>query len=97
MANKRTFASRARPAHCPANRQGSDEGGFEVHEISCRRRDSDGDHSKPSMAAMAMAPAPAAAKPEVLPQKRKLNLRPLASLVPYVKRYRVRALAALGP
>jgi ATP-binding cassette subfamily B protein len=48
------------------------------------------------MAATAMAAAPAAVKPEVLPQKRKLNLRPLASLVPYVKRYRLRALAALG-
>ena len=43
-----------------------------------------------------MAPTQAAAKPEVLPQRRKLNLRPLASLVPYVKRYRLRALAALG-
>jgi ATP-binding cassette subfamily B protein len=29
-------------------------------------------------------------------QKRKLNLRPLAALVPYVKRYRWRALSALG-
>jgi ATP-binding cassette subfamily B protein len=48
------------------------------------------------MAATAMAAAPTAVKPEVLPQKRKLNLRPLASLVPYVKRYRLRALAALG-
>ena len=54
------------------------------------------DHSKPSMAAMAIAPKQAAAKPEVLPQRQKLNLRPLASLVPYVKRYRLRALAALG-
>jgi len=30
------------------------------------------------------------------PEKRKLNLRPLASLLPYVKRYRGRAIAALG-
>ncbi len=29
-------------------------------------------------------------------EKRKLNLRPLASLIPYVRRYRGRALAALG-
>jgi len=48
------------------------------------------------MAAMAIAPKQAAAKPEVLPQRQKLNLRPLAYLVPYVKCYRLRALAALG-
>jgi ATP-binding cassette, subfamily B, bacterial len=30
------------------------------------------------------------------PEKRKVNLRPLASLIPYVRRYRGRALAALG-
>ena len=30
------------------------------------------------------------------PDKRKLNLRPLASLIPYVRRYRGRALGALG-
>src|SRR6202034_1682595 len=30
------------------------------------------------------------------PEKRRANLRPLASLLPYVKRYRGRALAALG-
>ena len=45
---------------------------------------------------MAVAPAPATVQPEVLPQKRKLNVRPLASLVPYVKRYRLRASAAVG-
>jgi ATP-binding cassette subfamily B protein len=48
------------------------------------------------MAAMAIAPKQAAAEPEVLPQRQKLNLRPLAYLVPYVKCYRLRALAALG-
>jgi ATP-binding cassette subfamily B protein len=32
---------------------------------------------------------------QVTPGKRKINLRPLASLVPYLKRYRLRALAAL--
>ncbi|HEY1982594.1 MAG TPA: ABC transporter, partial [Xanthobacteraceae bacterium] len=30
------------------------------------------------------------------PEKRKANLRPLASLLPYLDRYRGRALAALG-
>jgi ATP-binding cassette, subfamily B, bacterial len=53
----------------------------------------------PSMAA-ATAPvtatAPATGKPDDLEQKRKLKLRPLASLVPYVMRYRWRALASLG-
>jgi ATP-binding cassette subfamily B protein len=41
--------------------------------------------------------APAIAlPPPVEPEKRKVNLRPLASLLPYVNRYRGRALAALG-
>jgi ATP-binding cassette subfamily B protein len=44
------------------------------------------------MAAM----APAAGEPEALPQKRKLNLRPLASLFLYLKRYRWRAISAFG-
>jgi ATP-binding cassette, subfamily B, bacterial len=45
----------------------------------------------PSLAAVnaAAAPIPAAAKPRV-------NLRPLASLLPYVRRYRWRALSALA-
>ena len=34
--------------------------------------------------------------PTAPPDKRRANLRPLASLLPYVKRYRGRALAALG-
>jgi ATP-binding cassette, subfamily B, bacterial len=37
-----------------------------------------------------------ALKPEAEPDKRKVKLRPLTSLLPYVKRYRGRALAALG-
>ena len=37
-----------------------------------------------------------APQPDAPPEKRKANLRPLASLLPYVKRYRGRALAALG-
>jgi ATP-binding cassette, subfamily B, bacterial len=40
--------------------------------------------------------APAADTPEAWPKKRKLNLRPLASLIPYVKRHRWRAIGALG-
>jgi ATP-binding cassette subfamily B protein len=40
--------------------------------------------------------AVSAAALDVSPDKRKTNLRPLASLLPYVKRYRGRALAALG-
>jgi ATP-binding cassette subfamily B protein len=46
--------------------------------------------AKTAPAAFATAPEPAAA-----PDKPKVNLRPLASLIPYVKRYRGRALAAL--
>ena len=49
-----------------------------------------------SMAAIEPAPATAGGKPDASPQKRKLNLRPLASLVPYVNRYRWRAISALG-
>jgi ATP-binding cassette subfamily B protein len=47
----------------------------------------------PSLPATAV---PAAAEPGAAPEKRKVNLRPLASLLPYVNRYRGRALAALG-
>jgi ATP-binding cassette subfamily B protein len=43
-----------------------------------------------------VAAAVALAAPAVPPDQRKRNLRPLASLVPYVNRYRGRALAALG-
>jgi ATP-binding cassette, subfamily B, bacterial len=58
----------------------------------------------PSMAAMAPTATPPltpeaavrAAAEQAAPEKPKLNLRPLASLIPYVKRYRGRALAALG-
>lgn len=52
----------------------------------------------PLLAAIAgeAAPATGASMPSASAEKRKLNLRPLASLVPYVKRYRWRALAALG-
>jgi ATP-binding cassette subfamily B protein len=41
------------------------------------------------------APATALA-PLIVPDKRKVNLRPLASLLPYINRYRWRATAALG-
>ena len=44
----------------------------------------------------ASAVAAAAAQPPPSPEKRRFNLRPLASLVPYVNRYRWRALTALG-
>jgi ATP-binding cassette, subfamily B, bacterial len=44
----------------------------------------------------AAVPATAADEPEPRSQKRTLNLRPLASLIPYVKRYRWRAISALG-
>ncbi len=46
-------------------------------------------------AGQAAAPAPDLAT-TASAEKRKVNLRPLASLLPYVKRYRWRALAALG-
>src|ERR1700675_2582706 len=49
------------------------------------------DTAKSAIAAAAMAGVPS-----VEPDKRKTNLRPLASLLPYVKRYRWRAIAALG-
>ena len=41
-------------------------------------------------------PEAAAADPAAVPVRPRLNLRPLASLVPYVRRYRWRALSALG-
>jgi ATP-binding cassette subfamily B protein len=47
----------------------------------------------PSLSATAASAA--AAEPKA-PAERKVNLRPLASLMPYVKRYRWRALLALG-
>jgi ATP-binding cassette, subfamily B, bacterial len=54
----------------------------------------------PAMAApsdAAQPPAPVtAAQADVPPEKRKLNLRPLASLVPYINRYRWRTLSAFG-
>ena len=50
----------------------------------------------PPAAATLASSAMAAAGPGAAPEKRKANLRPLVSLVPYVKRYRWRALAALG-
>ena len=51
----------------------------------------------PSLTAAAEPEAPAAAAgPATNPEKRRLKLRPLASLLPYVKRYRGRAIAALG-
>ncbi len=48
----------------------------------------------PSLSAMAKSAA--AAEPKAASAERKVKLRPLASLLPYVKRYRWRALAALG-
>jgi ATP-binding cassette subfamily B protein len=50
-----------------------------------------------AVAAPPVAPAlPEAAPAEAAPARRKLNLRPLASLAPYVMRYRGRAAAALA-
>jgi ATP-binding cassette subfamily B protein len=46
-------------------------------------------------AAVPATPVPEG-EPEGAPAKRRTNLRPLASLLPYVKRYRWRALSALG-
>src|SRR5580700_6825743 len=50
----------------------------------------------PSVPATAAEQAVQVSAAEAPPDKRKANLRPLASLLPYVKRYRLRALAALG-
>ena len=49
----------------------------------------------PVAAPLAACGSAGAAEPGAAPEKR-TNLRPLASLLPYVKRYRGRALAALG-
>ncbi len=46
--------------------------------------------------AASAAPAASLLEPKPVAEPRKANLRPLASLLPYVKRYRGRALAALG-
>jgi ATP-binding cassette, subfamily B, bacterial len=46
----------------------------------------------PVSSAAALTPS----EPGAAPEKRTANLRPLASLLPYVRRYRGRALAALG-
>ncbi len=43
-----------------------------------------------------LAPVAVATAPNAAATERKVNLRPLASLLPYVKRYRWRAAAALG-
>jgi ATP-binding cassette subfamily B protein len=68
-----------------------------------RRMNFGGEHgaatlsATPSLTAAAEPEAPAAAAgPATNPEKRRLKLRPLASLLPYVKRYRGRAIAALG-
>jgi ATP-binding cassette, subfamily B, bacterial len=51
----------------------------------------------PGGEAGASSPTPASLlEPKAATEQRKANLRPLASLLPYVKRYRGRALAALG-
>jgi ATP-binding cassette, subfamily B, bacterial len=47
-------------------------------------------------AAAGAAPPASLLEPKPATEQRKANLRPLASLLPYVKRYRGRALAALG-
>ncbi len=51
-------------------------------------------HAEPGAANLAAAPPPG--ETEVLAEKPRRNLRPLASLLPYVQRYRWRAVAALG-
>src|SRR6202034_180546 len=48
----------------------------------------------PSIAAEPDTPSPAAAATKA-PEKRRVNIRPLTSLFPYVRRYRGSALAAL--
>src|SRR5580658_4171078 len=50
----------------------------------------------PSVPATAAEQAVQVSAAEAAPDKRRTNLRPLASLLPYVKPYRGRALAALG-
>jgi ATP-binding cassette, subfamily B, bacterial len=47
-------------------------------------------------APLAAAAVVAASEQSVAPERRRANLRPLASLLPYFRRYRGRALAALG-
>jgi len=59
-----------------------------------------GDRAAPAATAppiaITVSGAPAAGEQTAAPGQRKLNLRPLASLLPYVKHYRGRAIAALG-
>src|SRR5271156_423691 len=56
-----------------------------------------GDKVTAQAATAVAASEPAAPVAEAVPaEKRRTNLRPLASLLPYVRRYRWRALAALG-
>src|SRR6202050_901784 len=50
----------------------------------------------PAAASVSSAAALTPSEPGPSPEKRRANLRPLASLLPYVRRYRGRALAALG-
>ncbi|MGA2894903.1 MAG: ABC transporter transmembrane domain-containing protein [Xanthobacteraceae bacterium] len=64
-------------------------------------RAQNGPATTPAAAAPLAVPAETAAvaaalEPAGAPAKRKVNLRPLASLLPYVDRYRGRAIAALG-
>src|ERR1700692_622904 len=54
------------------------------------------DLATPTAAPVEAATAAAMTEPSATPEGRKFKLRPLASLLPYVNRYRGRAIAALG-
>jgi hypothetical protein len=77
--------------------------GFAAREISCRQgrgvdrsNTIDGGDGADRNAAIDAGSGRARGGRASRAGKAKLNLRPLASLIPYVKRYRGRALAALG-
>ncbi len=64
--------------------------------MNLRVDQNDGAPDAAPMPATGSAATAAPLEPETAPAKRRTNLRPLASLLPYVKRYRGRALGALA-
>jgi ATP-binding cassette subfamily B protein len=81
--------------HCPANRRRGGEKVLRGMNFGAEEDAATLTAVPPSLSATA-EPAASAAPPKAAVAERKVKLRPLASLFPYVKRYRWRALAALG-
>jgi ATP-binding cassette subfamily B protein len=90
-------ASSALKGHCRAKRRLAGEKVLRRMSFTAEKQAATLAPTMPSPLATVEPPAPATVKqPEPPPEKRKANLRPLASLLPYVKRYRWRAISALG-